>query len=261
VVIRHCAADADIDSDVVLESVGRGGQSSGLSSVETVMSGSATEDQAVVIAETTRRFAKEALHDRPVEAIVTIRGPDLSASDSTSANAVQFEVFPKPWKSAAVAARAVMAIRKIPGVTSIAITGLFPEVEVGDLAVMEDVLKRVRSIELWKNGGAVRTTGGRVRITDLPGQLSQSTIDVVVDQASRFTDGQFWIEASRAGPSAPALYVDRVTVDESRAIETAFLSVIVKADDQKTYPVPFSIRSVGPSGTIDTSGLIPGSKR
>ena len=253
------AHDALLHLDGVAE-VNADGPPSGQSSVEVVMRGTATEVQTVAIAEATRRFAKDASHDEPVEATVTIRGPDMSAVDSTSANAVQFEVFPKPWKSAAVAAGAVMAVRKIPGVTSIAITGVFPAVEVSDVTVMEYVLTRVRDVNLWKDGGTVRTAGGRVRITDLPGQLSQSTISAVIEQASRFSDGQFSIEAARTGPSAPALYVDRVTIDDSHAIEAAFLSVIVKDGDQKTYPVPFFIRAAGPSGSMDTSGLIPGAR-
>jgi hypothetical protein len=234
-------------------------QSAGGAGVVVVMSGTASEEQAVAIAQATRKFAEDNSGDEPVEATLVILGPP--AEDSTSPDAVQFEVFPKPWKSAARAAHAVMAIRQIPGVASIAIAGgRFPSIQVSDVSVLDDVLSRVRALELWNDGGDIRTIDGRVRITDLPGQLSHSTIGATIDQASRYGDGQFWIEAPKAGPTAPTLYVDHVTIEESHAIETAFLNTELEPGDQKTYPVRFSIRAVGPDGNVDTSGLFPGAR-
>ncbi|MCU1514126.1 MAG: hypothetical protein JWO10_1216 [Microbacteriaceae bacterium] len=241
-------------------------KSSGTVGLEVVMSATVTEDQAVAIANATHRFAQDPVPSvdvapaAPIQASLVIHGTDVPGADSTAPNAVQFDVYPKPWKSAASSAHAVMGIRSIAGVVSIAVDGGFPAVEVSDVSVMDAALSRVRGSELWKAGGDIRTSGGQLRITDLPGQLSRSTIGATIDQAARYPDGQFSIEAAKAGPSAAALYVDHVSLADAQAIKAALLAVTPDAGDLATYAVPFHIQATGLSGSVDVSGDIPGAK-
>src|ERR1700712_200459 len=99
--------------------------------VDVTLAKTITDAQLVAVARKTRVLAVRLTHNGGGVAVLRIPSDPLPADGDVSTvapDALAFAVFPHVWKSATSTARAMLAIRAVPGVTAVELLHIHPTV-------------------------------------------------------------------------------------------------------------------------------------
>ncbi len=221
--------------------------------ISVVMAENATTDQVASAAKATRAFSDQLAGAGRWSAHVFVGaiGP-VPGEDRTEPGAVQVEIYPTVRVSATDDARAAMEVKAIAGVERVSLAGGVAHLEVAKAKSLDTVLRIVRSLPLWNDGGHLDAELGRVRIADVPERVTLAQIHAITAAAIEHPRADFALESSGRSPE---LYVNHVTAGEARDITAAFTTPSLAKRNDDGFELEFNIRAVdSDESTVDSHG-------
>lgn len=219
------------------------------------MTETATIAESLSAARAELAFSKEwAVDDKWTARIDAGRETTRPEDDISPRRALSVEVFPLGDLPLTDVIEGALRISQAPGVSTVNVfrgRASTTSLDATSLALAYD---NVSSEALFAVGGDYGTTDGRVQLTILRNQVSPVVIHAIIGQAAKYPTADLALVAPLDGPSAPSLFLNRVTATDAAAILSALTNPALASNLVPPFTIPIAIRS----DAGDQSGFIGG---